>query len=103
MSCDVCLPPCPNQASFEKRGDAQAGGYHVSQGQGFEGTTYVIPRDRCMECVGHCEEPPCISACPIEECCVSNPVYAESKEILSDRARHLHPHTGIGRRWRGMG
>lgn len=57
ISCDACLPACPNQAIFEKRGDAEAGGYHVSQGEGSDGTTYVISRDRCTEGVGHFEEP----------------------------------------------
>ncbi|MBX3318590.1 MAG: 4Fe-4S dicluster domain-containing protein [Nitrospira sp.] len=95
ISCDACLPACPNQAIFEKRSDAESTGYHVSDGQGTDGTTYVISYDRCTECVGHFPEPQCAAACPIGECCVPDPGIPESKEVLLERARRLHPHKEI--------
>lgn len=92
ISCDACLPACPNQAIFEKRSDAELNRYAVSAGQGVDDTTYVISRDRCTECVGHFNEPQCIAACPIGDCCVPDPAYPESKAVLLERARRLHPH-----------
>ena len=98
ISCDACLSACPKQALFEKHSDAKAGGYQVRQGQGSDGTVYVISGDRCTECVGHCEEPQCASVCPIGIAvprCASDPVYPASKETLLSRARRLHPHKEI--------
>lgn len=104
ISCDACLPACPNQAIFEKRNDAESNGYHVSGRQGSDGTTYVISYDRCTECVGHFAEPQCASACPIGDCCVPDPMFPESEEVLLDRARRLHPHKEILRDmvWKGV-
>ena len=95
ISCDACLTACPNQAIFEKRGDAESGGYRVSDGQGLDGTTYVISHDRCTECVGHFAEPQCASACPIGDCCVPDPSVPEATGVLLERARRLHPQKEI--------
>lgn len=92
IACDACLPACPNHAIFEKRSDAEASRCHVSAGQGLDNTTYVILHERCTECVGHFSEPQCASVCPIGDCCVPDPAYRESKDVLLERARRLHPH-----------
>jgi NAD-dependent dihydropyrimidine dehydrogenase PreA subunit len=34
INCGACLPECPNEAIFETRGDAEAKGNHVGDGQG---------------------------------------------------------------------
>jgi len=104
ISCDACLPVCPNQAIFEKRTDAEANHYRVSVGQGVDNTTYVISSDRCTECVGHFNEPQCMAACPIGDCCVPDPVFPESKELLMERAERLHPHKALraDQAWPGL-
>ena len=48
INCDVCEPVCPNQAIF----------------MGPE--IYVIEPSRCTECVGHFDEPQCVSVCPVD-------------------------------------
>lgn len=104
ISCNAYLPTRPNQASFENRGDAEADGYQVSPGQGYDGTTYVISSDRCTERIGHFEEPQCASGSPIGDCCTPDPFYPESKEMLLSRARRLHPHKDIRHEmaWQGV-
>jgi ferredoxin len=48
INCDVCEPVCPNQA--------------ISMGQ----EHYIIDPNRCTECVGHFDEPQCVSLCPVD-------------------------------------
>ncbi|MGA1520138.1 MAG: YfhL family 4Fe-4S dicluster ferredoxin, partial [Burkholderiaceae bacterium] len=48
INCDVCEPVCPNQA--------------ISMGP----EIYQIDPDRCTECVGHFDEPLCVSLCPVD-------------------------------------
>lgn len=48
INCDVCEPACPNQA--------------ISLGP----EIYVIDPLRCTECVGHFDEPQCVSLCPVD-------------------------------------
>lgn len=104
ISCDACLPVCPNQAIFDKRSAAQAQGYGVADGLGLNDDIYVIAYDRCTECVGHFDEPQCASACPIGECCVPDPDRPESRTLLLERARRLHPTKTIdeGKVWMGV-
>ncbi len=63
INCDVCEPVCPNDAIY--------------QGQ----EIYEIDPDLCTECVGHYDEPQCISVCPID-CIPMNPNVIETKEEL---------------------
>ena len=63
INCDVCEPECPNGA--------------ISQGD----ETYVINPSLCTECVGHFDEPQCVSVCPVD-CIPSDPNHVESKEQL---------------------
>ncbi len=63
INCDVCEPVCPNDAIY--------------QGQ----EIYEIDANLCTECVGHFDEPQCVTVCPID-CIPLNPNVVETKEQL---------------------
>jgi len=63
INCDVCEPECPNDA--------------ISQGT----EIYVIDPAKCTECVGHFDEPQCVSVCPVD-CIPLNPDVTETREQL---------------------
>ena len=63
INCDVCEPECPNNA--------------ISPGD----EIYVIDPTRCTECVGHYDEPQCVSVCPVD-CIPKGPEHVENKEQL---------------------
>ena len=90
ISCGACLPECPNEAIFETRGDAEAKGNHVGEGQGEGNNIYVITHDRCTECVGHFDEPQCAAVCPVDNCCIADPLYPETTEVLLEKAKKLN-------------
>ena len=73
ISCGACDAECENQA--------------ISEGE----TIYVIDPAKCTECVGNFEAPKCVEICPIDDCCVSDPAHAESKEQLLEKWKKLHP------------
>lgn len=50
IACDACLPECPTEAITE--GDP----------------LYIIDPERCIECVGHFDEPQCAAVCPTDAC-----------------------------------
>ncbi|MGL5947661.1 MAG: YfhL family 4Fe-4S dicluster ferredoxin [Aeromonas sp.] len=66
INCDMCDPECPNQA--------------ISLGA----EIYEIDPKRCTECVGHYDQPTCVSVCPIA-CIVKDPAHVESTEQLADK------------------
>jgi ferredoxin len=70
INCDVCEPACPNQA--------------ISMGP----EIYVIDPDRCTECVGHFDEPQCVSLCPVD-CIPHDERVPESPEQLLVKYRRL--------------
>ena len=70
INCDVCEPVCPNDA--------------ISQGE----LIYQINPDKCTECVGHYNEPQCVSVCPVA-CIPKNPAYVETSEQLMLKYHHL--------------
>ena len=70
ISCGACEPDCPNQA--------------ISEGD----TQYVIDPNRCTECVGSHESSRCAELCPVDACV---PDTQESKEVLLERWKKLHP------------
>jgi ferredoxin len=51
--------------------------------------TYYIVSDKCTECVGFHDEPQCASVCPVD-CCVDDPNFRESKEVLTGKKEALH-------------
>ena len=70
INCDVCEPVCPNEAIY--------------QGQ----EIYEIDPDLCTECVGHYDEPQCVSVCPID-CIPMNPDVVETKEQLQEKFERI--------------
>ena len=48
INCAACEPECPVQA--------------ISEG----GDIFVIDADKCVECVGHFDEPQCVSVFPVD-------------------------------------
>ena len=77
INCDVCEPECPNNA--------------ISQGD----EIYIIDPDKCTECVGHFDEPQCAAVCPVDNCCISDPAYPETTDVLMAKARTLNPDKAI--------
>jgi ferredoxin len=63
INCDVCEPVCPNNA--------------ISQGEAI----FEINPNLCTECVGHFNEPQCVSVCPVN-CIPLDPDHVETKEAL---------------------
>jgi ferredoxin len=92
ISCGACLPECPNEAIFETRSDAEGKGNHV------------ITHDRCTECVGHFDEPQCAAVCPVDNCCISDPAYPETTDVLLEKAKTLNPDKEIdsAKVWSGV-
>ena len=86
VNCDVCEPVCPNKA--------------IAQGE----TIYVIDPARCTECVGHFDEPQCAAVCPVDNCCIADPVYPETTDVLLEKARKLNPDKSIdaAKVWSGV-
>lgn len=70
INCDVCEPECPNQA--------------ISMGDEF----YVIAPDKCTECVGHFDEPQCVSLCPVD-CIPKDAARPETEAELREKYRRL--------------
>ena len=70
INCDVCEPACPNEAIYAGE------------------LIYVIDPDRCTECVGHFDEPQCVSLCPVA-CIPVDPNHAESREQLQAKFERL--------------
>jgi len=72
INCDVCEPECPNSA--------------ISQGD----EIYVIDPAKCTECVGHFDDPQCISVCPVD-CILKDPDNEESPDELLAKFNKLNP------------
>jgi len=70
INCDVCAPACPNEAIFE-------GTDH-----------YEIDPERCTECVGHFDEPQCVSLCPVD-CIPVHPDHVEDRSMLHQKYLNL--------------
>jgi len=104
ISCGACLPECPNEAIFETRSDAETKGNHVGDGQGVGDNIYVITHDRCTECGGHFDEPQCAAVCPVDNCCIADPAYPETTDVLLEKARTLNPDKTIdaAKVWSGV-
>ena len=70
INCDVCEPACPNLA--------------ISMGP----EIYEIDPALCTECVGHFDEPQCVSLCPVA-CIPIDPQHQESREQLQAKFEQL--------------
>lgn len=62
----MCDPECPNQAIY--MGDK----------------IYQIDPEKCTECVGHYDQPTCVSVCPID-CIKKDPQHVESLDELAEK------------------
>lgn len=70
INCDVCEPQCPNDAIY--------------MGPEY----YIIQPEKCTECVGHHDEPQCMSVCPVD-CIHPNPEWNETPEQLMEKFKQL--------------
>lgn len=70
INCDVCEPVCPNKAIF--------------QGE----LIYEINPALCTECVGHFDEPQCVTVCPVD-CIPKDPAHEETEAMLLEKYRQL--------------
>ncbi|MFQ5780981.1 MAG: 4Fe-4S binding protein [Nitrospiria bacterium] len=111
IACAACLPECPNEAIFENQSDCEAAGNKLTgneeegQLQHVDGDNiYVITYERCTECVGHFDEPQCAAVCPVSDCCISDPTYPETTDVLLAKARELNPDKEIdaAKVWSGV-
>ena len=66
INCDMCGPECPNQAIY--MGDK----------------IYQIDPNKCTECVGHYDQPTCVSVCPID-CIKKDPEHNETLDELAEK------------------
>ncbi len=66
INCDMCEPECPNGAIY--------------MGQ----EIYQIEASKCTQCVGHYDNPTCVSVCPID-CIKPDPEHQESLAELADK------------------
>lgn len=104
INCGACEPECPNHAIYENGGE-----WNWAQGTGLkeieleDGTLqsatevqeplsadyfYIVPH-KCTECMGFHEEPQCAAVCPVD-CCVPDPDYVETEEVLLAKKAWLH-------------
>jgi len=71
INCDMCDPECPNEA--------------IALGD----KIYEIDPDKCTECVGHYDNPTCVSVCPID-CIIKDPDNVETEEELLGKFLLMH-------------
>ena len=70
INCDVCEPVCPNQAIFQGN------------------DIYEIEPARCTECIGHFDEPQCVTVCPVD-CIPLDPANLETQDELQIKYKNL--------------
>ncbi|MDR1554634.1 MAG: 4Fe-4S binding protein [Campylobacteraceae bacterium] len=58
ISCGACIDECPVNAIVDDSDNPTGDGI------------YYVFADKCVECVGHNDEPACASACPTDGCIV---------------------------------
>ncbi|XQW85740.1 YfhL family 4Fe-4S dicluster ferredoxin [Thalassotalea piscium] len=71
INCDMCDPECPNNA--------------IALGD----EIYEIDPEKCTECVGHYDNPTCMSVCPID-CIIKDPDNIETEEVLLAKFLTIH-------------
>jgi len=106
INCGACEPECPNNAIYEggtewrfSDGTTLSGMVKgLSSGLDFDASqtndpvdldVYYIVADKCTECVGFHDEPQCAEVCPVD-CCVDDPNYRESNDLLLQKKETLH-------------
>jgi ferredoxin len=71
INCDMCDPECPN--------DAITLGAEI----------YEIDVDKCTECIGHYDQPTCVSVCPID-CVKPDLDHVEDEDSLLAKFIRMH-------------
>jgi len=71
INCDMCDPECPNGA--------------ITLGADI----YEIDVDKCTECIGHYDQPTCVSVCPID-CVKPDLDHVEDEDALLAKFIRLH-------------
>lgn len=71
INCDMCDPECPNGA--------------ITLGADI----YEIDVDKCTECIGHYDQPTCVSVCPID-CVKPDLNHVEDEDALLAKFVRLH-------------
>ncbi len=66
INCDMCDPECPNEAIY------------------MGAKIYQIDPNKCTECVGHYDNPTCVSVCPID-CIKPDPNHRETLDELAEK------------------
>jgi len=67
----MCEPECPNEAIYYGK------------------EIYQIMAEKCTECVGHYDEPTCITVCPID-CISKDPNNIETQDQLMAKFNRMH-------------
>ena len=77
IACGACIDECPVEAIVDD--DDNPTGEDI----------YYVYADKCVECVGHHDEPACAAACPTEGCIVWDAPYEgqPSREDIGDDMR----------------
>ena len=105
INCGACEPECPNNAIYEggaewrfSDGTTIKGMFSKLDGTSIDASApqppksmdlYYIVSDKCTECVGFHDEPQCAAVCPVD-CCVDDPDYRESQEVLTGKKEKMH-------------
>ena len=71
IACDACREECPNEA--------------IDDGE----PIYVIDPDKCTECIGHYDEPNCVTVCPVDAI-IPDPDNVESLDELKFKFQKLN-------------
>ena len=77
IACGACIDECPVEAIVDD--DDNPTGEDI----------YYVYADKCVECVGHHDEPACAAACPTEGCIVWDAPFEgqPSREEIGDDMR----------------
>ncbi len=80
INCGACIDECPVEAIVDE--DDNPTGED----------TYYVYGDKCVECVGHHDEPACATACPTEGCITWDAIgdSPEHRENITDEQRSNH-------------
>jgi ferredoxin len=104
INCGACEPECPNNAIYEPGAEwAFADGTAITtielengeqvsafvKNEPVSTEFYYIVSNKCTECAGFHEEPQCAAVCPVD-CCVADPDFEETQDILLSKKSWLH-------------
>ena len=61
--------------------------------------TYIVA-EPCIDC----KYTDCAAVCPVDNCCIADPAYPETTDVLLDKARTLNPDKQIdaAKVWSGV-